>query len=320
MPGQIAETVSYLDPVKFRDPDVTADGQERASVALHRLETLWFNTGTLCNLACENCYIDSSPVNDRLAYLTAAEVAMYLDEARDAGLGTTEIAFTGGEPFMNPAIIDMLEAALARGFNTLVLTNAMRPMMKHAERLADLHARYRGRIIVRVSLDHYTETLHELLRGPHSWRPTLEGIGWLADQGFTVHLAGRTCWRESEDRLRAGYGRLFAGLGLEIDAHDVTQLTLFPEMDECLDVPEITSRCWGILGIEPGAMMCATSRMVLKRKGEEAPVVVPCTLLPYDESFELGRTLADAARAVKLNHPHCARFCVLGGGSCGRGA
>jgi hypothetical protein len=25
---------------------------------------------TLCNLACENCYIESSPENDRLVYLT----------------------------------------------------------------------------------------------------------------------------------------------------------------------------------------------------------------------------------------------------------
>ncbi len=320
MPGQIAETVAYLDPAKFRDPDVTADGQARAAVGLERLETLWFNTGSLCNLACENCYIESSPLNDRLAYLTAAEVATYLDEARDAGLGTAEVAFTGGEPFMNPDIIDMLEAALARGFGALVLTNAMRPMMKRSEALAALHARYRGRITVRVSLDHYTETLHELLRGPHSWRRTVEGIGWLVGQGFEVHVAGRTCWRESEDRLRAGYGRLFAELGLDTDARDTARLTLFPEMDACLDVPEITTRCWGALGVVPATMMCATSRMVIKRKGEDAPTVVPCTLLPYDEPFELGRTLVDAARAVKLNHPHCARFCVLGGGSCGGGA
>jgi uncharacterized Fe-S cluster-containing radical SAM superfamily protein len=319
MRERIAETPPTLDPAKFRDPDVTADGHKRAAVALRRLETLWINTGTLCNLACENCYIESSPVNDRLAHLTTAEVTTYLEEALEAGLGTEEIAFTGGEPFMNPGIIDMLEAALERGFATLVLTNAMRPMMKRAEALAALGARYPGRTILRVSLDHYTPTLHELLRGPHSWRPTIEGIGWLIARGFTVHVAGRTCWRESEDQLRAGYGRLFATLGLDIDAGDTTRLTLFPEMDVRLDVPEITERCWGILGVEPGAMMCATSRMVLKRKGAAAPVVVPCTLLPDDPSFEFGRTLGEAARDVKLNHPHCARFCVLGGGSCGHG-
>jgi hypothetical protein len=32
---------------KFQDPHVTAKGEARASVALTKPETLWFNTGTL---------------------------------------------------------------------------------------------------------------------------------------------------------------------------------------------------------------------------------------------------------------------------------
>jgi hypothetical protein len=39
-----------------------------------------------------------------------------------------------------------------------------------------------------------------------------------------------------------------------------------------------------------------------------------------DEAFALGATLAEAARAVPLDHPHCAKFCVLGGTSRSRGA
>ena len=31
-----------------------------------------------------------------------------------------------------------------------------------------------------------------------------------------------------------------------------------------------------------------------------------------------GATLAEAARPVALNHPHCAKFCVLGGAACSR--
>ena len=58
-----------LDPLKFRDPDLTAKGERRAVVALTRLTTLWFNTGSLCNITCRNCYMDSSPTNDALAYL-----------------------------------------------------------------------------------------------------------------------------------------------------------------------------------------------------------------------------------------------------------
>jgi len=37
-----------------------------------------------------------------------------------------------------------------------------------------------------------------------------------------------------------------------------------------------------------------------------------------DEQFELGATLADASGSVPLNHPHCAKFCVLGGAACSR--
>ena len=87
-------------------------------------------------------------------------------------------------------------------------------------------------------------------------------------------------------------------------------------MDETIDVPEITEACWEILGVDPDNVMCATSRMVVKRKGADRPVVLPCTLLPYDTGFEFGETLAEATGDVALNHPHCAKFCVLGGGSC----
>ncbi|MFQ5985252.1 MAG: radical SAM protein [Alphaproteobacteria bacterium] len=308
-----------LDPAKFRDPDVTAKGEKRASVPFRTLKTLWFNTGTLCNLTCRNCYIESSPRNDRLVYITAAEVEAFLDEIAGGGWPTDEIGFTGGEPFMNPDIIPMLEAGLARGFRVLVLTNAMRPMMKLKVPLLDLKERFPSRLVVRVSLDHYTEALHEVERGYHAWAPTLEGLKWLARNGFTVHVAGRTCWGEAEARARLGYARLFAEHGIPIDARNPVTLVLFPEMDERLDVPEITESCWGILGVEPDSIMCASSRMVVKRKGEGRAKVVSCTLLPYDERFEMGHTLAEAAQTVKLNHPHCARFCVLGGGSCSKG-
>jgi uncharacterized Fe-S cluster-containing radical SAM superfamily protein len=305
-----------LDPAKFRDPFLTAKGEKRAVVSLRRLRTLWFNTGTLCNLTCRNCYIESSPTNDSLVYLSAAEVSEYLDEIDRAGLGTEEIGFTGGEPFMNPAFPGMLEVALRRRFRVLVLTNAMRPMMKMAALMLMLKDRYPRRLVVRVSLDHYSRALHELERGPRSWGPLCVGLNWLVENGFVVHIAGRRFSGEPEAALRAGYARLFREHHLPIDALDPAQLVLFPEMDATKDVPEITTACWGILGVSPDAMMCASSRMVIKRRGASHPTVVSCTLIPYDPQFELGRTLCEASGAVPLNHPHCARFCVLGGGSC----
>jgi MoaA/NifB/PqqE/SkfB family radical SAM enzyme len=305
-----------LDPAKFKDALVTAKGEERAQVGLRALETLWFNTGTLCNLTCRNCYIESSPRNDRLVYLTAAEVAAYLDEIERDGHATRLIGFTGGEPFMNPELPAMLDDVLSRGFKAMVLTNAMKPMHKMKPALLGLQARHGHNLTLRVSLDHYTPALHEAERGARSWKPTLEGLVWLAEAGFDVHVAGRRFSDESEDQVRAGYARLFAELGVAIDANNPMTLVLFPEMDATVDVPEITTACWGVLKKSPDSVMCASARMVVKRKGAERPAVVACTLLPYEPQFELGHTLADSVGAVRLNHPHCAKFCVLGGAAC----
>ncbi len=311
--------------LKFADPEFTAKGEKRASVPLDRLDTLWINTGTLCNITCRNCYIESSPENDRLAYISMAEVAPFLEEA--ASLGTREIGFTGGEPFLNPDLIAMLERALVHGFKVLVLTNAMLPMQRPRVKdgLLALKASYGDRLTLRVSLDHHTRQLHETERGRDTWDKALAGLDWLASNGFRLAVAGRTCWGESEADARAGYASLFAGRGWKIEADDAHALMLFPEMDGGHEVPEISTACWGILKKSPSQMMCASSRMVVKRKGALAPVVLPCTLLPYDTGFEMGETLAASATvdggmfadgAVRLCHPHCARFCVLGGGSC----
>jgi uncharacterized Fe-S cluster-containing radical SAM superfamily protein len=309
-------TSRALDPRKFRDPHVTADGQQRAVVALTHLTTLWFNTGSLCNITCVNCYMESSPKNDALAYMTFAEVQAYLDEIDRENMRVEEIAFTGGEPFMNPDIIQMLEEVLARGYKALVLSNAMKPMLNKRDELLAIKERHADALSIRVSVDHFTRERHEDIRGKNTWPPMVDGLRWLAENKFKLAVAGRTCWDESEEQGRTGYGKLFETENIPVDPNDPGRLVLFPEMDADVDVPEITTHCWDILGVAPETMMCASSRMVVKRKGADKPVVMPCTLLPYDTNFELGHDLAQSDKMVKLNHPHCAKFCVLGGASC----
>lgn len=322
--GLAAKAAQHL---KFTDPDWTAKREPRATVGMERLETVWFNTGTLCNIACINCYIESSPTNDRLAYLTAAEVRAFLDEIVTDGLGTREIGFTGGEPFMNPDILDMLRDALSRGFDVLVLTNAMQPLQRPKIRrgLLGLREEFGEKLRIRVSLDHYTAELHEAERGPKTFQKTIAGINWLTSNGFRTAIAGRTCWHELEEEERSGYKRLIDEHGWAIDPADPKSLVLLPEMDGRDDIPEISTACWDILGKRPADQMCATSRMIVKRKGASRPTVLPCTLLPYDSAFEMGDSFKAAAIAhggmfdqgrVKLCHPNCAKFCVLGGGSC----
>ena len=183
---------------------MTADGRPRAFVSLKKLEILWINTGSLCNITYAGCYIESSPRNDRLVYITADEVGGYLDEIERDRLGARQIGFTGGEPFMNPQIIEMLHECLSRGFEVLVLTSAMKPMRRWTARLIDLKERFGHCLGIRVSADHYAKEMHEKERGPRTWEPTIEGLSWLSANGFNVSVAGRTCWGEPEDRMREG--------------------------------------------------------------------------------------------------------------------
>jgi len=85
--------------MKFNNLTLTANGKARAFIEAKQLKTLWFNTGTLCNLTCKNCYIESSPTNDRLSYLSFDEYLSFIDEAKEQNFNLTEIGFTGGEPF-----------------------------------------------------------------------------------------------------------------------------------------------------------------------------------------------------------------------------
>ena len=233
-------------------------------------------------------------------------------------MNAREIGFTGGEPFLNPDMIAMAGAALSLGFEVLILTNAMRPMMRPAVQsgLLSLSERFGGRLTLRVSLDHYTAEGHDAERGAGGFNVSMKGLAWLRDNGVRFTVAGRSLSGESEASLRRGFARLFSELNIPLNAEDRGALVVFPEMDEARDIPEITVACWSILGKSPDDVMCATSRMLVKRKGAPAPVVLSCTLLPYDAQFEMGANLRAAAAAVKLNHPFCAQFCVLGGASC----
>ena len=179
---------------KFTDPETTADGKRRATVALERPETLWFNTGSLCNITCENCFMASSPSNDALVYITAAEVSSYLDQLEQRGWPVGEIGFTGGEPFMNPDMIAMTRAALDRGHEVLILTNAMRPMMRPVVRdgLAALIADHGDRLTLRISLDHWSKPCTTPNAAAAPLPAASRAWNGCATQGARMAVAGRT--------------------------------------------------------------------------------------------------------------------------------
>ena len=299
---------------KFKDPITTADGSTRAFIEAKKIKTLWFNTGTLCNIECKNCYIESSPKNDRLVYITFEEVKLFIDEAIDKNLGTKEIGFTGGEPFMNKDVLKMIEYSLSKNLKVLVLSNAMKPMLNKREDLLKINHQD---LTIRVSIDHYQKEKHEEIRGKNTFNVMMEGLKWLNQNNFNYALATRLLWGEQEDQLRDNFNLFIDKYNLKLDAKSKEQLVTFAEMDEKVDTPEITTACWNLLGKNPDDMMCSSSRMVVKKKTSPKPSVIACTLLPYENEFDLGQNLTDSLKKIYLNHKHCSKFCVLGGSSCG---
>lgn len=298
---------------KFKDPITTADGSTRAFIEAKKIKTLWFNTGTLCNIECKNCYIESSPKNDRLVYITFEEVKLFIDEAIDKNLGTKEIGFTGGEPFMNKDVLKMIEYSLSKNFKVLVLSNAMKPMLNKREDLLKINHQD---LTIRVSIDHYQKEKHEEIRGKNTFNVMMEGLKWLNQNNFNYALATRLLWGEQEDQLRDNFNLFIDKYNLKLDAKSKEQLVTFAEMDEKVDTPEITTACWNLLGKNPDDIMCSSSRMVVKKKTSPKPSVIACTLLPYEDEFDLGQNLTDSLKKIYLNHKHCSKFCVLGGSSC----
>lgn len=299
---------------KFKDMYKTAKGEDRAFVELKQLDTLWFNTGTLCNLACKNCYIESSPKNDRLVYLTAQDIKPYLDEIKSNQLETKMIGLTGGEPFLNPHIIEILELILSYELEVLVLTNANRVLKRHHMALLELKDKYQDQLHLRISLDHHSQEIHDQERGAGAFAKTIIEMQWLSENGFNISLASRSLSEETQETSLEMHKKLLDENNIKINLNE--KLVIFPEMKSGRELPEITTACWGILNKRPEDQMCANERMVVKRKGDEKPIIMPCTLLAYDEQFIMGTSLEKASDKVYLNHPFCAEFCVLGGASC----
>lgn len=278
------------------------------------METLWFNTGTLCNLNCQGCYIESSPYNNSLAYIKFEEVKYHIDEIIKNNLKTSLIGFTGGEPFMNPDIIKILKYVLKSGFNILVLTNGMRPIKLKFQDILNLPLL--NNMKIRVSIDHFLKPLHEKIRGKNTWDSLIENLVWLKKNNIALDIASRLEDDENEIDKREGFKALFKEIGISLDAYDRKSLVLFPPMNMKKPSTEITKECWKVLNKNPNDLMCSNSRMIVKKKDEKSTKVLACTLITKDKSFELGKTLMQSNRNVTLCHPFCSQFCFFGNSSC----
>jgi MoaA/NifB/PqqE/SkfB family radical SAM enzyme len=270
------------------------------AVALRALDTLWIQVaGTLCNLRCTHCFISCSPTNHAHAMMSLAEILPFLDEA--AASGTREYYLTGGEPFLNPEILPIVEATIARG-PVSILTNGVLLKPDIARRLREIADGSPYSLDLRISIDGWDAASNDEVRGRGTFERILAGLRNLAEAGLSpVLTVTEACTGAASAAGRARFLELLREVGLARPRLKVMPL---------LRIGAETSRTRGYGASETlrgtvldaaaqDALQCGSCRMVTSRG------VYVCPILIDEPGARMGRTLAEARRPFTLAYDAC---------------
>ncbi len=270
-------------------------------VKLGSLDELWFQVaGTRCNLTCTHCFISCSPHNDKFGFLTLAEVERRLRES--VAWGVKEYYFTGGEPFLNPAMVAILELTLDIGPAT-VLTNGTVLKKEWLERLRAAEQGSLYSLEFRVSIDGPTPELNDPIRGPRAFERAMQGVELLVQHGFLPIITMTRVWDESQDHDVLSYFRDV----LRQYGYDRARLKVLPRL---LIGAEATRTCGYsrsdrvtaemLVGYDTSQLICQHSRVVTDRG------IAVCPILIDSPDAIMGETFHDANRGFAITHGACA--------------
>lgn len=279
---------------------------------LRALDTLWLQVGgTLCNLACTHCFVSCSPSNHTHAMMPLAQVLPYLDEA--AALGVKEYYLTGGEPFLNPEIEPIVEAALARGPVT-VLTNGLLLDEELCVRLAALAHASAYSLDLRVSLDGLDPASNDPIRGAGTFTRVIDGIRRLAAAGLDPVLTVSEVHPESgAPEARAAFLALLRSCGVarpRLKLLPIFQIGAEAERRAGYeDWQRLEAPGGGGGGADFEHLQCTSCRAVTDQG------VWVCPILVNEPAAKMGEALADTLRPFALAHAAC-WTCHVYGVSC----
>ena len=264
------------------------------------LDTLWFQVaGTLCNLACTHCFISCSPANASHGMLSLEDVKRRLSEARS--LGVREYYFTGGEPFMNPEMLPILEETLKQGPAT-VLTNGLLLTPERCTRLKALADASEYSLDIRISIDGYTAETNDPIRGAGTFEKILAGIRNVARAGLNPVITVTEALEEASSP--AGREKLLAWMReMGLTRPRLKVLSLFRiggevargrgyEAWETLEDRQLTDE-------DLEKLQCSSCRMVTS-KG-----VYVCPILIEEPKALMGQGLRETLRPFELAFASC---------------
>lgn len=269
-------------------------------IALDHLDHLWLQVaGTLCNYTCAHCFISCSPKNHSLGMLSRAAVQQVLEQS--TAVGVKEYYFTGGEPFLNPEMVEILIDTLAYG-PASVLTNASVLKDDWLARLALAEAESLYSLEFRVSLDGFSAETNDPVRGKGTFARTVRGIQQLVAHGFLPIITAARVWPlEQEAETVAGFVRVLREVG-----YTRPRLKILPTLQ--LGAEQQRTRgyaadervtCEMLEGYEVAQLLCSYSRIVSDRGVHVCPILVDTP------DARLGDTLQDALQSYTLQHGAC---------------
>jgi len=270
-------------------------------VKLSHLDNLWFQvSGTLCNIACLHCFNNSGPNVRTFGLLSFEKVRGEIEAATK--LGVKEIFFTGGEPFLHPQLLEMLQISLERA-PTTVLTNGMLINDRIADRLAEIERAARYSLEIRISLDGFTEEMNDAIRGKGVFRQVLAGTARLSRRGLLPLVTIVRTWGDDEEHeTLAGFARTLKAAGYTRPRIKVLpalplgrELERSPELaqDSALLTDEMLN------GFDRDSLMCSNSRIVTDRG------VWVCPLLVEKPDARVGDSLGNSVPEYMLSHHAC---------------
>ena len=283
---------------------------ETPYVGLDDLDEVWLQVGgTLCNLACNHCFISCHPGNRSFGFLHLDDVRRHIDDA--VRLGVKEFYFTGGEPFLNKELVPMLRLALRRAPAT-VLTNGTVFTRSILDELADAARASRYSLELRVSLDGPDAATNDPIRGEGTFEQTMRGVEALVAHRFLPIITVTQTWpHERTEEMFAGFVAMLRRRGYERPRIKILP-TLHIGMEEkrsrpYLDAERVTSAM--LEGFDTDHLLCSHSRTVTDRG------VAVCPILVETPGSHLGSSLEEAARPFAVEHGAC-HTCYVHGAIC----
>ena len=274
---------------------------------------LWFFTGSRCNLSCTHCYVESSPTNNSVPYLQYETFEKKLLEAVGKHFKKLDIYFTGGEPFINPDFLKMINKALDYG-NTTILTNGTKFSDRIVKELEQISHSKKYQLIFRISLDGPTKELHDAFRGSGSFYKTMKGIKKVSDRNFKTIITSMKSWQKSEN---SSVEKAFISLLVDNDipSNNRTMKYLPPiligreeQRNRGYTTNELfTETCFTNYNFEQ--LQCSKCRMITE-KG-----VWVCPILVNEEGGKMGDTLEETFKPFGMKYTAC-WTCRMGGLSC----